>query len=70
MEALAVSMMRDLNQSRKNEIYPFYLIWEQFKHWQRHMHIIYGFIIADTGMWPYVLNMEGKYPVEPMPNFY
>lgn len=27
-------------------------------------------IEADTGKWPYVLNMEGEYPEEPMPNFY
>lgn len=31
---------------------------------------IYGFIVTDTGKWTYVLNMEGKYPEEPMPNFY
>lgn len=42
----------------------------QFRHWHRHMGIIYGFIVADTGKWPYVLNMKGKYPEEPMPNFY
>lgn len=42
----------------------------QFRHWHRHMGIIYGFIIADTGKWPYVLNMDGEYPDEPMPNYY
>lgn len=48
----------------------FRLILGQYRHWHRHMGIIYGFIIADTGKWPYVLNMDGKYPDEPMPNFY
>lgn len=46
------------------------LILGQFRHWHRHMGIIYGFIVVDTGKWPYVLNMDGKYPEEPMPNFY
>ena len=32
--------------------------------------VIYGFIVADKGRWPFVLNTEGKYPGEPMPNFY
>ena len=32
----------------------------QFRHWHRHMGIIYGFIVADTGKWPYVLNRNGK----------
>lgn len=48
----------------------FRLILGQIRHWHRHMGIIYGFIIEDTGKWPYVLNMQGKYPKEPMPNFY
>lgn len=48
----------------------FRLILGQVRHWHRHMGIIYGFIVADTGKWPYVLNMEGKYPEDPMPNFY
>lgn len=48
----------------------FCLILGQFRHWHRHMGIIYGFIVADTGQWPYVLNMEGMYPEKPMPNFY
>lgn len=46
------------------------LILGQFRHWHRHMGIIYGFIVQDTGKWPYVLNMNGKYPDGPMPNFY
>ena len=46
------------------------LILGQFRHWHRHMGVIYGFIVADTGKWPYVLNMEGKYTEDPMPNFY
>ena len=48
----------------------FRLILGQFRHWHRHMGIIYGFIVEDTGKWPYVLNMTGKYPDTPMPNFY
>lgn len=46
------------------------LILGQFRHWHRHMGLIYGFLVRDTGKWPYVLNMEGPYPAEPMPNFY
>ncbi len=48
----------------------FCLILGQFRHWHRHMGVIYGFIIKDDGKWPYVLNMRGKYPEEPMPNYY
>lgn len=48
----------------------FRLILGQFRHWHRHMGLIYGFIVEDTGKWPYVLNMKGAYPKEPMPNFY
>jgi len=48
----------------------FCLILGQFRHWHRHMGIIYGFIIKDDGKWPYVLNMTAPYPDEPMPNFY
>ena len=48
----------------------FRLILGQFRHWHRHMGIIYGFIVEDTGKWPYVLNMNGKYPETSMPNFY
>ncbi len=46
------------------------LIMGQIRHWHRHMGIVYGFIIADEGKWPYVLNMLGEYPEEPMPNYY
>ncbi|WP_242939800.1 DinB family protein [Roseburia sp. 499] len=48
----------------------FRLILGQFRHWHRHMGVIYGFIVEDTGKWPYVLNMKGAYPEEPMPNYY
>ncbi len=48
----------------------FRLILGQFRHWHRHMGIVYGFLIQDTGKWPYVLNMEGERPRAPMPNFY
>ena len=46
------------------------LILGQFRHWHRHMGLVYGFIVEDTGKWPYVLNMNGEYPGSPMPNFY
>ena len=46
------------------------LILGQHRHWHRHMGIVYGFLVADTGRWPYVLNMNGKYPETPMPNYY
>ena len=46
------------------------LIIGQHRHWHRHMGVVYGFIVEDTGMWPYVLNMNGKYPETPMPNYY
>ncbi|MDO5520711.1 MAG: hypothetical protein Q4G58_09510, partial [bacterium] len=52
------------------EMTRFRLILGQFRHWHRHMGVVYGFIIEDTGKWPYVLNMKGNYPDEPMPNFY
>lgn len=52
------------------DISRFRLILGQFRHWHRHMRIIYGFIVADEGKWPYVLNRDGKYPEEPMPNYY
>lgn len=48
----------------------FCLILGQFRHWHRHMGLIYGFIIEDAGKWPYVLNMLGEYPEDPMPNYF
>lgn len=61
----------DLTQNPENcNLSRFRLILGQFRHWHRHMGIIYGFIIMDTGKWPYVLNMDGEYPEEPMPNYY
>lgn len=52
------------------ELSRFKLILGQFRHWHRHMGLIYGFLIQDTGKWPYVLNMFGEYPPGPMPNTY
>ena len=46
------------------------LILGQLRHWHRHMGLIYGFIVQDTGKWPFVLNQCGVIPDEPMPNFY
>lgn len=61
----------DLAQKPENcNLSRFRLILGQFRHWHRHMGIIYGFLITDTGKWPYVLNMDGAYPKEPMPNYY
>lgn len=34
------------------------------------MGLIYGFLVEDSGKWPYVLNMQGRYPEAPMPNDY
>ncbi len=61
----------DLAEAPENcALSRFRLILGQFRHWHRHMGIIYGFLVQDTGKWPYVLNMEGEYPKEPMPNYY
>lgn len=61
----------ELTQKPENcDMSRFRLILGQFRHWHRHMGVIYGFIIEDDGKWPYVLNMCGKYPDEPMPNYY
>lgn len=59
-----------LEQPENCDISRFRLILGQFRHWHRHMGIIYGFIIRDVGKWPYVLNMNGEYPKEPMPNYF
>lgn len=48
----------------------FRLIVGQFRHWHRHMGLIYGFVVNDSHKWPYVLNMSAQYPAEPMPNYY
>lgn len=48
----------------------FCLILGQYRHWHRHMGIIYGFLIEDTGKWPYVLNMFREYPQTSMPNYF
>ncbi len=48
----------------------FRLILGQYRHWHRHLGLIYGFIVEDTGKWPYVLNMNGAYPDSEMPNYY
>lgn len=49
----------------------FHLILGQFRHWHRHMGLIYGFLIEDTGNWPFVLNQLGAPPEQgEMPFFY
>lgn len=61
----------DLKEKPENcELSRFRLILGQFRHWHRHMGLIYGFIVEDAGKWPYVLNMSAPYPNEPMPAFY
>ncbi len=68
-----VQILTDADLSRTPEgceFSRFCLILGQFRHWHRHMGIIYGFIIQDDGKWPYVLNMLGDYPATPMPNYY
>lgn len=61
----------ELSENPENcDMSRFRLILGQFRHWHRHMGVIYGFIIEDAGKWPYVLNMLGAYPEEPMPNYY
>ena len=68
--------INELNDSLLSEnpsncdISRFRLILGQIRHWHRHMGIVYGFVIEDTGKWPYVLNMNGEYPEDLMPNFY
>ncbi len=66
--SLADSMLVELPENC--EISRFRLILGQFRHWHRHMGIVYGFIIEDTGKWPYVLNMNNKYPDSSMPIYY
>ena len=34
------------------------------------MGLISGFLVEDTGKWPYVLNKQGRYPEAPMPDYY
>ena len=49
----------------------FHLILGQFRHCHRHMGLIYGFLIEDTGNWPFVLNQLGAPPEQgEMPFFY
>lgn len=61
----------DLTENPENcDMSRFRLILGQHRHWHRHMGLIYGFIVEDTGKWPYVLNMNGAYPDSEMPNYY
>ena len=52
------------------EFSRFRLIVGQFRHWHRHMGLIYGFLVADTGRWPLVLNQCGIAPPGEMPFYY
>ena len=40
----------------------FTLILAQFRHLHSHMGMLMGFIIAETGLWPRVLGLEGPFP--------
>ncbi len=65
--------LKDADLSKEPEdcdMSRFRLILGQFRHWHRHMGIIYGFIIEDIGKWPHVLNMNREYPAEDMPNYF
>lgn len=40
----------------------FTLILAQFRHLHSHMGMLMGFIIDDTGLWPRVLGLQGRFP--------
>lgn len=42
----------------------FTLILAQHRHLHTHMGMIMGFIVAETGLWPRVLGLEGEFPEE------
>lgn len=53
----------DLLQKPVNcEYTRFTLILAQFRHLHTHMGILLGFIIAETGLWPRVIGLEGTIP--------
>ncbi|MBR0142591.1 MAG: DinB family protein [Clostridia bacterium] len=72
IEAYLASLRDDMLAERPEncDMSRLRLILGQHRHWHRHMGVVYGFLIEDTGKWPYVLNMNGKYPGDPMPNYY
>lgn len=48
----------------------FTLILAQHRHLHTHMGMIMGFIVAETGMWPRVLGLEGEFPQEAYDRFF
>lgn len=40
----------------------FTLIMAQHRHLHTHMGMLMGFIVDDTGRWPHVVGLEGKFP--------
>lgn len=40
----------------------FTLILAQFRHLHSHMGMLMGFVIDDTGLWPRVLGLQGRFP--------
>lgn len=51
-----------LEMPKACEYSKFTLIMAQYRHLHSHMGMIMGFIIADTGLWPRVVGLEGKLP--------
>ena len=48
----------------------FALILGQYRHLHTHLGILMGFIIAETGKWPYVLGLTHEFPEDDPPLFY
>ncbi len=60
-----VSSLNDndlLKKPSNCEYSAFTLILAQYRHLHTHMGMIMGFIVADTGLWPRVLGLEGEFP--------
>ena len=53
-----------LGKPENCEYTRFTLILAQFRHLHSHMGMLMGFIIAETGEWPYVLGLERPIPDE------
>jgi hypothetical protein len=48
----------------------FTLILAQHRHLHSHMGMIMGFIIAETGLWPRVVGLEGQIPAGDYDRFF
>lgn len=51
-----------LQMPEQCEYTRFTLIMAQHRHLHTHMGMLMGFIIAETGLWPRVLGLEGQFP--------